>query len=584
MLTPLESLRRTPLYAVLLLTILIPATPQNPANTASTQEISTHDAPAIFSAKVNLVTVPVVVRDKQGHTVGNLREENFELTEGGKPQIITRFGVDKSGVSSIRAVSGVNGVTAESAKAVPGAEAAPPLPERFVIYLFDDLHLEAGDMLRVRQAARDHLAKTLETTARAAIYTTSGIAPLDFTDDQDKLTAALNGIKPYTPAGSGQEACPPLSFYEADQIVSYNNTQALAAAMIDAQACSGITNQAALTALVQGTANGALRFGQLESEQVLNMLKSSIQRLGAAPGSRSIVLVSSGFYVTRDRLQDEQDLIDRAIRANVAVGSLDARGLYTIIPGGDASQRGFSSASASIRAQFQREEALANEDAMEEISDATGGKFFHNDNGLEDGLNEIAARPEYIYVLAFSPQNLKYDGAYHKLKVTLKQSKDTKDLQLQARRGYYSPKRPADPAQQAAEEIREAVFSREELRDLSADLNLQYFKSSDTDATLAVLAKVDLSQLHYRKADDRNVNTVTLVASVFDTNGNYLKGTQKIVDLKLKDETLAKLPAGGVTLRTNFDVAAGSSYSVRLVLRDAEGQTMAARNGSVRIP
>lgn len=584
---PAQYSRRSLAMAVLL-GAAVPTLPQTPAPAATaaapTQEISTHDAPAIFSAKVNLVTVPVVVRDKQGRTVGNLREEDFQLSEGGKPQIITRFAIDKSGVSSIRAVGGTNGAAPAGEAAGPAGEAAPPLPERFVIYLFDDIHMAVDNMIRVRLAAQQHLGKTLESTARAAIYTTSGLGPLDFTDDKDRLYGALNAVKPYSPLGSNTGTCPEIGYYEADQILTYNNTQALAAATTDAQACLGITDQGAIQAMVRGRANEALRFGQLESEQVLNMLKASIQRLAAAPGSRSIVLVSDGFYVTRDRLQDEQDIIDRAIRANIAVASLDSRGLYTLIPGGDASQRGPSVASAGIKAMFQREEALANEDAMEEISDATGGKFFHNDNGLEEGLDEIAARPEYIYVLGFSPQNLKYDGSYHRLKVTLKDLKDTKGLALQARRGYYSPKRPADPAELAREEISEAVFSREELRDLSADLNLQYFKSSDTDATLAVLAKLDLSQLKYRKADDRNVNTLTIVAGVFDTNGNYIKGTQKIVDLKLKDETMAKLPAGGITVRTNFDVAAGSSYAVRLVVRDEEGQTMAARNGSVKIP
>jgi hypothetical protein len=155
---------------------------------------------------------------------------------------------------------------------------------------------------------------------------------------------------------------------------------------------------------------------------------------------------------------------------------------------------------------------------------------------------------------------------------------------VQARRWYYAPGRATDPAEQAKEEIREAVFSRDEVQDLPVELHLQFFKSSDAAATLAVLARLDLRHVMFRKAEDRNKNTLTIVSSVFDQNGNFIKGIQKILDLNLKDQTLEALSAAtGVTVRTNLDVPPGN-YVVRLVVRDSEGQSMAARNGVVKIP
>ena len=62
--------------------------------------------------------------------------------------------------------------------------------------------------------------------------------------------------------------------------------------------------------------------------------------------------------------------------------------------------------------------------------------------GWSEGLDMVAARPEFIYVLGFSPQNLKYDGSYHALKVTLK---DPKGFNVQARRGFYAPKHSPTP-------------------------------------------------------------------------------------------------------------------------------------------
>ena len=114
---------------------------------------------------------------------------------------------------------------------------------------------------------------------------------------------------------------------------------------------------------------------------------------------------------------------------------------------------------------------------LAELADGTGGTFFHNDNDLRHGLNLLAARPEYVYVLGFSPQKLKYDGAYHGLKVTVKNSTN---LTIQVRRGYWAPNHAVDSAEQAREEIRETVFSRDEIREIPVDLQTEFFKLSES--------------------------------------------------------------------------------------------------------
>ena len=66
-------------------------------------EMSSHDTPATFSAKVNLVMVPVVVRNAQGKAIGTLQKEDFQLFDKGKPQVISRFSVEKAGETVIPA-------------------------------------------------------------------------------------------------------------------------------------------------------------------------------------------------------------------------------------------------------------------------------------------------------------------------------------------------------------------------------------------------------------------------------------------------------------------------------------------------
>ena len=334
--------------------------------------------------------------------------------------------------------------------------------------------------------------------------------------------------------------------------------------------------------LAQNTASRVVNLGERDARLALSVIEGAIRRLSAVPGDRTLIFVSSGFFMEDDLRHDETEIMDRAIRANVRISSLNARGLYTMVPGGDASAPTPvpNAAVIAAKSQYERESAIAEEGILEELSDATGGRNFHNNNNLKAGFEQLAAAPEFVYLLGFSPQNLKLDGSYHALKVKLPNSRG---LDLQARRGYYAPKHLADPEEDAKREIQEAMFSRDELQDIPVELHMQFFKSSDIAAKIAVLARVNVKNLRFRKADGRNNDNLTITSGVFDRNGNYIGGMQKVVQLRLLDPTLEKLLNSGITVRTNFDVVPGN-YVVRLVVRDSEGQTMAARNGVVDIP
>jgi hypothetical protein len=114
-------------------------------------------------------------------------------------------------------------------------------------------------------------------------------------------------------------------------------------------------------------------------------------------------------------------------------------------------------------------------------------------------------------------------------------------------------------------------------------LHTQFFKPTDDSAKLTVLAHVDVKRLHYKQADDRNENDLTVVTAVFDRNGNFLEAEQKVVQMRWKSETLQGKLGPGITLRSSFDVKPGR-YLVRIVARDAEQQMMSAENGAVEIP
>ncbi len=502
----------------LLLCAQAPPKPPDP----NAQEMISRDAPATFRAKVNLVLVPVVVRDRDGQAIGNLKKEDFQLFDKGKPQTISRFSVESGKGSEIKLQPDGAAIAARTA---PGEPEEPKPgeapPKRFVAYLFDDMHLSFGDLGQARQAAERHI-DSLESTDRAAIFSTSGKTMLDFTTDREKLHAALLRLQPQSRM-SGANECPSVSYYQADLIVNKNDPQALQAATLEVAVCnpqvmgSGPGNSQSMSNQQQAmsAAQRALTLGNADVQVSMAVLKDVVRRISAMPGQRSLILVSPGFLIVPDFRTDEVDIMDRAIRSNVVIGAVDARGLYVgdgIVP--DASKRVYNSQAAIFKAQYDRDSALVQADVLAELSDSTGGTFFHNSNDLDEGFRRVATAPEFYYVLGFSPENLKLDGSLHTLKVTVK---DLKGLTLQARRGYYAPKHLADPAEQARQEIEEAVFSRDELHDIPIELHTQFFKASDTDVKLSVLARVDLRHLHFRKEDGRNRNNLRVVSALFDT-------------------------------------------------------------------
>lgn len=542
---------------------------------------------ARFRVNVKLVLARVVVRDARGHVIGNLHKEDFQIFDDGKPQVISDFDVEHIGAQPAVTAAATNSGQPNAVQ--PGAT-APSLPARYVAYLFDDVHLNFQDLAAVRAAA-EHRFEALAPTERAAIFTTSGQTVLDFTDDHAKLKQTLYKVLPRpTTETQGSTECPLVTFYQADLIVNKNDLQALQTGINDYINCASLPQQMWNTAgpFVEGKASEVLNVGEHESRLAIGVLRDLVRRMAAMPGQRNLVLISPGFLTpAMDMDFDDNDVIERALRSQVVISSLDARGLYVDIPGGDASNPGRPDITipgqANIetpRAILDSQSAAAQDEVLSVLAYSTGGNFFHNNNDMEEGFRRVADNPEFYYVLGFTPQNLKMDGKYHTLKVRLK---TPEKYDLQARRGYFAPRHDVDAAEEAKREIDDEVLSSEELHDLPVVLHTQFFKSSEDSAKLTVLARVDVKRLHYKQADNRDQNDLTVVTAVFDHNGNFLQANQKILQMRWKPETLREKLATGITLRTSFDVKPGR-YMVRVVARDTEQQLMSAENGAVEIP
>jgi VWFA-related protein len=564
------------------------ATQQAPSNAP---EMNTQDIAAPLTVRVNVVPLRVIVRDQNGNTVANLQRENFQLFEDGKPQPISNFTVETPDSIS---KSVVQASTATPARV---ADSNPPVflpPSRFIVLLFDDARTTRGDLMLARNAASHYVDASLAPTDRVAVYTISGQNQLDFTDDRVKLHGALLQLQPREVTAeepNPENDCPPMEFYEANQIETLHDQTAISIATTDALNCevNSITKQPSSSDIMRAQADATaaatrvFEEGTEKTELSFRSLRGAIERLSAMPGQRDIVLISPGFiYPTLE--SEFSEIVDRAIRAGVFINTLDARGLYVPELGNDISQptNDPTPQAAGYRTSYRVTGQESQIDALLYLAMDTGGRAFHGNNDLRAGMQEIAAAPAAYYVLAFSPSNLKFDGRFHSLKVVVTSSSKEK-FSVQARRGFYAPKQNATPADAASEDIEDAVFSQEEQHGLPVSLQTQFFKTDANDAKLAVMARVDLMQLRFNKADGRNRNNLTVVAVLFDRDGNFITGTQKVLEMNLRDETLERIGHSGVIVRSSFDVKPGD-YVVRLVVRDSTAALLSAENGVVEIP
>jgi VWFA-related protein len=396
--------------------------------TTTTPAVSGLEALTTLRVNVNLVPVSVVLRDAQGHAVGNFVKDNFRLFDEGRPQVITRFSVE-SAMHSLPEAGGDTAAPVRSEGTVQPItnQTRPAAPERDTAYLFDDVHSTLAELASARDAAVRHLS-SLPTGERAAVFTISGTVVVDFTDDREKLLAGVRSLRPHPTIPEND--CPPISHYMADLMLNQHDPDAGRIAVQEVEDCAlrSLVSGPEAARLANAKAIEVLDAGNAESKNALAVLNGVIRRTGSIPGQRTIVLVSPGFLaLTPATHEDVMKIVDGAVRSGIIINTLDAGGLVAA---------GFTGSSTDLEgSQFHSAEAEARRDVMLDFASGTGGIFFHNNNNLDEGFRRTADVPEFLYVLGFSPQKL--DGKFHKLKVTLNSASR---FELQTRRGYYAVK------------------------------------------------------------------------------------------------------------------------------------------------
>jgi hypothetical protein len=284
-----------------------------------------------------------------------------------------------------------------------------------------------------------------------------------------------------------------------------------------------------------------------------------------------------------ETVQLAQDkIIDKALQEGVVINTLDAKGLTAP---NDPSQMvenipNFTGSLGAYQAFKSSEEKEVADDSLAALAEGTGGKFIHNTNDLNAGFRKLAELPEVSYILGFSPDESRTNGAKRSLKVKIPSQPH---VNIAARPSYMVPTKQEGVPSAKFQKLNRQVMASETLTEMTAVVNTESIKLATGEPALRVVTHVDGRNLLFKKmGDKRNHERVIFIAGLFDMGGHYLAGTEGVLDLKLKKDTHAQIVRDGVDAKATLQAPAGT-YRLREVVQEVVGGKIAASSRVVEI-
>jgi VWFA-related protein len=401
-------------------------------NSAAQQAKKPEEAPFTIQTDVNRILLQVVVRDKQGNTVDDLRSEDFQIFDNGKLHPVSHFMIERRLITHPDKPGQT--ISAQQSLNSPSAAVQSSLtPPRFIVFLFDDLHLSFEDLARAKKAAAKLLEGALVDSNMAAVVSLSGKQNSGLTRDRAKLHDTIMSLQPLPLYLSTSADCPHLGYYQADLMENKNNDAAIQDVVQQILACAPTKPEIAESE-AHSAARQVLQAGEQDVRVTFASIAEFVRRMAALPGQSILILVSPGFLtINPEALSAESHLIDLAARYNVVISALDARGVYVTDVTASDDTRGRSPGEIN---ELRQRSMTQTESVMTELTDGTGGTYFRHNNDLGVGFSALTDTPRCVYLIELSPDNMKANGSYHRLKVKV----NREELQIQVRHGYFAPK------------------------------------------------------------------------------------------------------------------------------------------------
>ena len=515
-----------------------------------------------FKVRVDYVEVDVVVTDRQGNLVRDLKKEDFQVLEDGKSQSINTFTM-----VDIPIERADRPLFAESPIEPDVKTNEKPFDGRVYVMVIDDLHTRFGRSIRVKAAAKQFIERRLGANDLMAIVHTAGSsdANQEFTNNKRLLLAAVDKT-------SGRK----LDSATANKTREFNNTRDLRQQgdpLNDPEdAERGFNARNTLDTLRNvadwfGSVRGRRKAILFVSEGIDYDIYDMIAGSGSNHHSASMVMDST------------RDAISAATRSNVAIYGIDPRGLTDL---GDESieiQSYPDDTSLGIGSGSLQNELRLAQDSLRVLSDETGGFAVVNKNDFATAYQRIVEDNSSYYVLAYYPPDPR-PGRLHKIDVRVTRS----GLTVRARKGYVTPKKAdavttANTKGPSTPELREAIDSPLPVSGLTLHVFAAPFKGAAPNAS--VLLGVEMRGRDLQLAQNAKV---VLSYLAIDQNGKIKGGnTDSLAMPNLKPETRARIEQTGLRVLNRLDLPPGK-YQLRVAAHDTNGGNVGSVQYDLNVP
>jgi VWFA-related protein len=513
-------------------------------------------APPVFRANLSLVSVDVIVRDRDGKVVRGLTEKDFVVVEDGRPQQLRTFTFAE--VTDARpAAASVNllaGVEKKGAEGAPTPMRAEDLAgRRLVILLFDTSSMAPEDVQRSVDSARKYVSSEMSSADLVAVATVSTALSVlgDFTGDAAKVTATLNRLA----YSEGTETPPPGA----------------------ATAATGETS-AAIDASADAEAAELEMFNNDFRLRALRTLAESLQPIEQ---KKAIIYFSAGLERSgQDNQVELRSAINAAVRANVSIYPVDIGGLQAVVPGGDArdaSGRGQSLfAGRVISGQFSR--LAESQDTLALLAADTGGKSFTDTNDFGEAFTEVGRDLSAYYLLGYSSTNTVKDGKFRRIEVRLAAHVPGHDIE--ARSGYYADRDFAHTSRADREALlKEQLLAAVSVTDLPVIASAMYFRLTLDKYFVPIAVAVPGSSVPVKEG--LKEVTLDILGQVIDERGQTVGQLRQTMKLPAGAE---KTLAGKQILYQAGMVLPPGRFSIKAVVRENATGLMGTFEAPITVP
>lgn len=396
-------------FALPLVLVALAAAGPGAQNAAPPQD-PPQQAPPVFRARIDTVTVDVTVTDRQGRPITDLKPEEFEIRESGKPQTIDTFKLVQASPESEDAVR-----TRQITSLSDMQREAENLDNRLILIFLDDYHVRLGNSMRVREQLAEFVRQLSPRDLVAILTPTSPIAAATFSRHHDGTADAIMSFK-------GRK-------YDYQPMNEYERRLANAPPEYLEQLRNEMTIRSLASACVY---LGTLREGRKAliyvSEGMTATLPPGVRASGTSVFQPQVggtdPSSSQAFFRESDLLGRMRDIFGAAARSNTSIFTLDPRGLAP-------SEFGIAD---RVNPEADRQVLQVAMDSLRIIADQTDGRAILNRNDPAPELKKVIQEMSAYYLIAYTSTVAPRDGQFHPIQVKVNRP----NVEVKARKGYWA--------------------------------------------------------------------------------------------------------------------------------------------------